>query len=52
MNLTGDEEQAYVVSCRSAARIVDRMMGAAEDVVIYGVPQLGRKAEKREMRSF
>jgi hypothetical protein len=40
------------VSCHSAAKIVERMTGAAKDVVVYYVPQLGGKAEKREMGSL
>jgi hypothetical protein len=32
--------------------MVELVMGVAKDVVVYGVPQLGGKAEKREMRSF
>lgn len=28
------------------------MVGAAKDVVVYDVPQLGGKAEKGEVRSF
>jgi hypothetical protein len=35
MNLAGDEEETYVVSCHSAAKIVERMTGAAKDVVVY-----------------
>lgn len=40
------------MSCHLAARIVELVMGAAKDVVVYDVPQLGGKAEKREMGSL